>query len=50
MLTALTIHLFKAEKTSVAFQPVLRRIFLSSGFFMLISFILSYLDNFFVVF
>ena len=50
VLTALTIHLFEAESCFVVFGRVSQRALLPSRFFMLISFIFSYFENFFVVF
>ena len=50
MLTALTIHLFNVERNFVAFLRVSQRAFLAWAFFMLIRFIFSYSETFFVVF
>ena len=50
VLTVLTIHLFKAEKLSVALERVSQRAFSPRRFFMPISFIFSYSESFSVVF
>ena len=49
MFTALTMHVFHVEKFLVAFLRVLQRAFVAQAFFMLISFIFSYSEDFFVV-
>ena len=48
-LTALSIHLFKVKTSSVAFLRVLQRAFWPKLFIMLISFIFSYSEDFFVL-
>ena len=50
VLTALTIHLFKVKKLFVPFLRVSQRAFCPKRFFILFSFIFSYLENLFVLF